>query len=48
MMHLYERVTNADRRMEEFVRKLLVEQPEVSHFVAPSRPSRLDRIRSAA
>jgi MFS family permease len=40
LMHLYERVTNADRRMEETVRKLLVETPVVTHFIAPRRGRR--------
>ncbi|MDE3174728.1 MAG: MFS transporter [Pseudomonadota bacterium] len=40
LMHLYERVTNADRRMEERVRKLLVETPVVTHLIAPRRGRR--------
>ena len=46
LMHLYERVTNADRRMEECVRKLLVETPVVTHLVAPRRGRR--HVRPAA
>ena len=41
LMHLYERVTNADRRIEERVRNLLIETPEVSHLVAPRRGGRI-------
>ena len=37
LMHLYERVTNADRRIEERVRQLLVETPVVTHLIAPQR-----------
>jgi hypothetical protein len=48
LMHLYERVTNADRRMEETVRTLLLDPPEITHFVAPSRGNRLDPVKSAA
>ena len=40
-MHLYERVTNADRRIEECVRTLLLDKPEISHLVAPRRGARL-------
>jgi MFS family permease len=48
LMHLYERVTGADRSMEEHVRKLLQGPPEITHLVAPRRASRFDRVKSAA
>jgi MFS family permease len=48
LMHLYERVTNADRRMEETVRTLLVDKPEISHYVAPRRAQRPDRQKTAS
>ena len=48
LMHLYERVTNADRRIEDCVRKMLTASPEISHFIAPRRAGRLDRVRRAA
>jgi hypothetical protein len=47
-MHLYERVTGADRSMEEHVRKLLQAPPEITHLVAPRRTSRFDTVRPAA
>ena len=40
LMHLYERVTNADRRIEDDVRKLLLETPVVTHLIAPRRVRR--------
>jgi quinol monooxygenase YgiN len=48
LMHLYERVTNADRRMEETVRTLLVDKPEISHYVAPRRAQRPERQKAAS
>jgi MFS family permease len=48
LMHLYERVTDADRSMEEHVRKLLQGPPEITHLVAPRRASRFERVRPAA
>jgi len=48
LMHLYERVTNADRRMEESVQALLLDKPEISHYVAPRRAHRLDRLKAAS
>jgi MFS family permease len=46
LMHLYERVTNADRLMEESVRKLLIDKPEITHLVAPRRTSAFERFTS--
>ena len=48
LMHLYERVTNADRRMEDTVRALLIDKPEISHYVAPRRAPRLERVKAAS
>jgi quinol monooxygenase YgiN len=48
LMHLHERVTNADRRVEDSVRNLLLDPPEVTHLIAPRRANRFDRINSAA
>ena len=48
LMHLYERVTDADRGMEEHVRKLLQAPPEITHLVAPRRASRFETVRPAA
>jgi MFS family permease len=48
LMHLYERVTNADKRMEESVRALLVDKPVVSHYVAPRRAHRVERLKAAS
>lgn len=48
LMHLYERVTDADRGVEEQVRKFLTASPEINHLVAPRRSSRFDRARTAA
>jgi MFS family permease len=47
LMHLYERVTNADRRLEEGVKKLLLKPPEITHLVAPRRGHRLERVKPA-
>ncbi len=47
LMHLYERVTNADRRLEDSVRKLLLKPPEITHLVAPRRAARFDRVKAA-
>ncbi len=43
LMHLYERVTNADRRLEESVRQLILDKPEITHLVAPRRALRFER-----
>ena len=48
LMHLYERVTNADRDAEGVVRAMLLAPPEISHLVAPRRSQRFDRVRPAA
>jgi predicted MFS family arabinose efflux permease len=48
LMHLYERVTNADKRLEESVRKLLLDKPVISHYVAPRRAHRLDGLKEAS
>jgi predicted MFS family arabinose efflux permease len=48
LMHLHERVTNADRRVEECVSTLLLEPPEITHLIAPRRSSHFDRVKSAA
>jgi hypothetical protein len=50
LMHQYERVTNADRVLEQRVRGLLIAPPRVSHLVAPKRirQSRIQRLRMAA
>jgi predicted MFS family arabinose efflux permease len=48
LMHLYERVTNADRRLEECVRTLLLDKPVISHLIAPRRGARWERLTSAA
>jgi Transmembrane secretion effector len=48
LMYLYERVTNADRRMEERVRQLLIEPPKITHLIAPKRGRRVERVRPAA
>ncbi len=48
LMHLYERVTDADRSMEEHVRKLLQGPPEIAHLVAPRRSQRFDKVKPAA
>ena len=48
LMYLYERVTNADRRMEERVRQILTEPPKITHLIAPKRGHRAERVRPAA
>jgi MFS family permease len=48
LMHLYERVTNADRDAEDKIRSMLVEPPQVSHLIAPRRTNRYERVRPAA
>jgi predicted MFS family arabinose efflux permease len=48
LMHLYERVTNADRRMEECVRTILLDKPEITHLISPRRAGKFERERSAA
>lgn len=50
LMHQRERVTNADRVLENQVRRLLLASPRVSHLIAPKRmrPSRIQRLRMAA
>jgi hypothetical protein len=48
LMHLYERVTYADRDAEDKVRVMLLAPPEVSHLIAPRRAGRYDhKIRAA-
>ena len=47
LMHLYERVTNADQKLEESVQKLLLKPPEITHLIAPRRANRIDRIKAA-
>ena len=44
LMHQHERVTTADARMEECVRTLLLESPQVTHFIAPRRRTPFERI----
>ena len=39
LMHLYERVTNADRQHGGMRAHAAVEQPEITHLVAPRRRS---------
>jgi hypothetical protein len=46
LMHQHERVTNADAKLEECVRTLLVEAPQITHFVAPRRRTPFERILS--
>ena len=48
LMHLHERVTNADRRVEECVSTLLLRSPEITHLIAPRRSSGFDNVKSAA
>ena len=48
LMHLHERVTNADRLIEDSAGTMLTEPPEVTHFIAPRRSSQLDGVKSAA
>jgi MFS family permease len=50
LMHQRERVTNADRVLENQVRGLLLASPRVSHLIAPKRTrrSRINRLRMAA
>ena len=48
LMHLYERVTHADRDAEAEIRRMLVEPPQVSHLIAPRRASRFERVKPAA
>jgi MFS family permease len=48
LMHLYERVTNADRDAEATVRAMLLAPPEISHLIAPRRAARFEKIRPAA
>jgi predicted MFS family arabinose efflux permease len=50
LMHQHERVTNADRLLEDQVRGLLLASPRVSHLIAPKRirRSRIHRLRTAA
>jgi len=40
LMHQHERVTNADRVLEEQVRVLLLAPPHISHLIAPKRTRR--------
>jgi hypothetical protein len=46
LRHLRERVTNADRLLEEEVRKLLLEPPKVGFLVATDRPRRARKQRA--
>ena len=48
LMHLYERVTHADRDAEDEIRRMLVEPPQVSHLIAPRRAGRYEKVRPAA
>jgi predicted MFS family arabinose efflux permease len=50
LMHQHERVTNADRVLEDQVRGLLVASPRVSHLIAPKRirQTRIPRPRMVA
>jgi hypothetical protein len=48
LKHLRERVTNADRVVEDRLRKLLVEPPQVSLLVASERIRRSRRERAVA
>ena len=41
LMHAHERVTNADRMLEEQIRKLLTASPRVTHLIASERRRRL-------
>jgi predicted MFS family arabinose efflux permease len=40
LMHSYERVTKADRMLEEHIRRLLIAAPQISHLVASERNRR--------
>ena len=48
LMHLYERVTHADRDAEDLIRRMLLEPPQISHLIAPRRASRYERVKPAA
>jgi MFS family permease len=48
LRHLRERVTNADRLLEDEVRKLLLEPPKVGFLVAADRPRRSRKTRLPA
>jgi hypothetical protein len=37
LMHQHERVTNADRLLEDRVRRLLIAPPIIAHLIAPKR-----------
>lgn len=37
LMHQHERVTNADKMLEERVRRMLIGPPRITHLIAPSR-----------
>ena len=43
LMHQHERVTNADRLLEDQIRQLLTETPQITHLIAPDRSRRLRR-----
>jgi MFS family permease len=43
LMHSHERVTNADRMLEEQIRRLLTGPPRVTHLIASERRRRPDR-----
>ena len=47
LMHLYERVTNADREQEDRIRRMLIEPPQVNHLIAPRRANRFDGAKAA-
>jgi MFS family permease len=43
LMHQHERVTNADRLLEDHIRQLLTETPQITHLVASAERSRRSR-----
>ena len=48
LMHQHERVTNADRVLEDQIRQLLARSPRISHLIAPRRARRRWRWRAIA
>jgi len=48
LMHSYERVTKADRVLEEHIRGFLIAPPEIDHLVASERQRRARRKRARA
>jgi predicted MFS family arabinose efflux permease len=48
LMHQHERVTNADRMLEDEIRQLLTEAPRVTHLIASERGHRFRRTRVRA